>query len=185
MAWIGGNRYLNQSEMENNVTELWNWFSVQLGASPHAVAAMAGNMQSESTVNPQIWENLEINEKKGYGLVQWTPATKLINWAAAQDPPMDYAAGDTQCERIFYEMVEKIQWYPTRKYPMTFQEFMFSEDSPYDLAMAFLYNYERPENKNQPNRGTQAESWYTFITGLPPPPRKRLGMPLYMMMRRM
>lgn len=43
---------------------------------------MLGNMETESTINPGIWQSLNSgNASGGFGLTQWTPATKYINWA--------------------------------------------------------------------------------------------------------
>ena len=69
MAWISGNRYLSISEMQNNV-DILHYFFRSAGWTDNAIAAMLGNMQSESTINPGIWENLE-PYSGGYGLVQW------------------------------------------------------------------------------------------------------------------
>lgn len=179
MAWIGKNDYLSMTEMENNAVELWSYFQPK-GWSLNAVAGMLGNMQTESTINPGIWESLdEGNLSGGLGLVQWTPATKLIDWAGAS-----YLQGDRQCDRIVYELENGLQWIPTTEYPMSFDEFHNSNDTPYNLAMAFIANYERPLDPNQPIRGTQAEYWYEFLGGITPPTPSQQKMPLYMYMKR-
>lgn len=78
---------------------------------------------------------------------------------------------DNALSRIIYELENNIQWIPTTNYNYSFEEFSKSLDTPYNLGMAFLYNYERPADQNQPQRGTQAEEWYTFLTGeIPPEP---------------
>lgn len=180
---ITGNRFLTQAEMENNARYIWNYLGSR-GWSINAVAGMLGNMQTESTINPGIWENLnEGNTSGGFGLVQWTPATKLIGWANTQH--IDYTEMDTQLERIEYELANNIQYYPTSSYPETFAEFKVSTKDPYYLGMAFLANYERPAVANQPKRGTQAQKWYEFLSALPAPgatKTKRKGLPLWMML---
>nr|DAQ05978.1 MAG TPA: Morphogenesis protein 1 wall, phi29, hydrolase, infection [Caudoviricetes sp.] len=40
-------------------------------------------------------------------------------------------------------------------------------------GMAFLANYERPLDPNQPSRGTQAQEWYEFLGGIIPPTPSR------------
>ena len=162
--WITGNRYLSQSEMENNALIFRDYFHAR-GWSDEAIAGMLGNIQTESTVNPGIWENLTVNYSRGYGLVQWTPATNYIDWAGS-----DYESGNRQCERIIYEFDSGIQYYPTSSYPMSAANFKTSTESPAYLAYVWLYNYERPGNLDQPNRATQAENWYTYITGHEPGP---------------
>ena len=74
--------------MENatdNAQYIYN-FMIRNGASQNAALAVLGNMYAESTCNPGIWQNLDSSRTDlGFGLVQWTPSTKYINWAAA-DP---------------------------------------------------------------------------------------------------
>ena len=163
MAWISGNRYLSLSEMQNNVDIIHYYFRSQ-GWSDNAIAAMLGNMQSESTINPGIWEGLE-EFKGGYGLVQWTPYTNYSNWAG--DGWEDN--GQKEMERIIYELNNGLQWISTSKYPMSFETFTTSEDTPSELAQVWLYNYERPQVKPQPIRSTRANYWYQYITGQEPP----------------
>lgn len=54
-------------------------------------------------------------------------------------------------------------------YNYSFEDFTHSTDTPYNLALAFLANYERPADPNQPIRGTQAQAWYQFLGGIIPP----------------
>lgn len=77
---------------------------------------------------------------------------------------------DANIYRILYEVENNIQWIATSTYNYSFREFTQSTDTPYNLALAFLANYERPADPNQPARGTQAEYWYEFLGGLPPIP---------------
>lgn len=182
-TWIGGNKYLSQSEMETNASYIWTRLKTS-GWTKNAVAAMLGNMQSESTINPQIWQNLTQNWDNGYGLVQWTPATKLRDWALSQS--LDYTQMDTQLTRLQYEIDNNQQWISTSNYPLTFAQFKASNQTPTYLAMAFLANYERPANPEQPNRGTQAEQWFTKLDGDIPPPlqNNRHKLPVWAMCRR-
>lgn len=162
MPWISGNRYLSMNEMTVNAQEIMNQLTSR-GWSKNAVAGMLGNMQSESTINPGIWESLTPNTSRGFGLVQWTPATKLISWA--QSSGLDYTSGDVQLQRIDWELANNQQWSATSQYPMSFQEFKVSTLTPEYLAQAFLRNYERPLNPNQPVRSTQARYWYNNLEG--------------------
>lgn len=163
MAWISGNRYLSLPEMQNNV-DILHYFFRSAGWTDNAIAAMLGNMQSESTINPGIWEGLD-PYAGGYGLVQWTPYTNYSNWAG--DDWQDN--GQKEMERIIYELNNGLQWISTSKYPMTFEDFTTSQDTPSELAQVWLYNYERPQVKPQPIRSTRANYWYEYITGQEPP----------------
>lgn len=162
MPWITGNRYLSMTEMQNNADIMYAFFTDQ-GWTVNAIAAMFGNMQTESTLNPGIWENLD-PFIGGYGLVQWTSYTKYSEWAGTdwQDN------GQKEMERIIYELENHLQWISTSLYPMTFREFSQSDKPPAYLAQAFLYNYERPAVKPQPARSRQAEYWYEYLAGHPP-----------------
>lgn len=179
MGWISKNAYLSRSEMENNA-DLVHVFFRSKGWTDNAIAAMLGNMQTESSINPGIWENLTVppegTTNVGYGLVQWTPYTKYSEWAG--DSWQDN--GPKQCERIIWELENNTQYYATASYPLTFREFTQSTQSPEYLAYAWLYNYERPASLNQPQRQTQARSWYTYITGRPAP---TLDLPIWLLFK--
>ena len=160
------NRYLTRSEMEGNAEFIAGFF-YGIGWTMSAVAAMLGNMETESTINPGIYENLDdTTTSNGFGLVQWTPNTKYKEWADANGFGSDYGDIIGQVTRIAYELNNGLQWIPTTRYNMTFEEFSKSTSSPEYLAQAFLYNYERPADLNQPNRSTQARRWYDFLTTL-------------------
>lgn len=162
MPWITGNRYLSLTEMQNNADIMYAFFT-EKGWTVNAISAMFGNMQTESTLNPGIWENLD-PFVGGYGLVQWTPYTNYSEWAG--DGWQDN--GQKEMERIIYELENHLQWISTSLYPMTFMEFSHSDKPPAYLAQAFLYNYERPTVKPQPARSKQAEYWYEYLVGHPP-----------------
>lgn len=165
---ISGNFWLTQSQMEENASYIWQKLSLS-GWTIEAVSGMLGNMQSESTINPGIWQNLDpSNPELGYGLVQWTPSTKYTSWCTERG--IDPSSMDSALARIEYELENNIQYYPTQSYPETFAEFKISKKSPYYLAGAFLYNYERPAEPNPVLRGNQAQAWCAFLTGEPPPP---------------
>jgi tail lysozyme len=164
------NGYLSLSEMTENAEYILSYLSKE-GYTKNAICGILGNMQSESTINPCIWEGLHSYDStpyltimRGYGLVQWTPFNKYTKWA--RDRGWSYKSIMAQCERIIYEVEQNIQWInsldPKNR---SFKEFMMSTDSPNDLAMAFIKAYERPQNPDQPNRGTQADYWYTTLTG--------------------
>ena len=154
---ISSNAYLSKEQMRQNAAYILRYLTSR-GWTRNAACAILGNMESESTINPGIWESLIYgNYSGGYGLVQWTPASKYTDWAAANG----YEIGDIngQLERIIWEMQNGEQWIATSSYPMSFAEFARSSDSPYNLAMAFMACYERPADPYQPIRGEQAEYW--------------------------
>ena len=152
------NSYLTQSQMKVNGQYILNYLRTQ-GWTKNAVCGMLGNMQVESTVNPGIWENLNKgNTSAGFGLVQWTPATKYINWANSNG--LSYDNMNSELKRILYEVANGIQWINSK---MTFRQFTQSTNTENNLAMLFLSSYERPANSNQPQRGTYAQDWYNVL----------------------
>lgn len=157
---VVGNRFLTLAEMTINAQFILEYMT-GLGWSKNSVAGMLGNMQSESTINSGIWQNLYPHPENGFGLVQWTPSTKWSSWASQRGYPMDSMVG--QLDRIEWEVQNGVQWVSTSAYPMTFREFKTSNESPEYLAQAFLRNYERPANQNQPARSSQARHWYDIL----------------------
>lgn len=176
MPWIAGNFALNQSQMENNAVLLRQIFlGYHTGWTLQAISALLGNMQSESTINPGLWENYQ-PYWRGYGLVQWTPYTNYSDWAGAGWENN----GPKQCDRIEYERLNNLEWIinPNYPYTYTFDTWHESTDSPTDLARAFLVDYERPIASVIPSeliiRGQQAEDWYTYLSGHPYVPTPQL-----------
>lgn len=158
---ISKNAYLTLAEMQVNARYIYQYFSSQ-GWTLNAIAGMLGNMQTESTINPGIWQNLdEGNTSLGYGLVQWTPATKIFEYLDEHGFFDDDIEG--QCQRIVYEKEHNLQYIATDSYPMSFLEFSLSSDTPEYLAYVFLNNYERPADRDQPDRKTQARYWYDYL----------------------
>lgn len=161
--FIAKNAFLTEQEMAINARYIYDYLTAR-GWSPTAVCGMLGNMETESTINPAIWQNLDAyNVGLGYGLVQWTPSTKFTDWCSANN--LDPAHMDSALKRIEWELENGEQYYPTDAYPLTFAEFKVSTESASYLAQAFLLNYERPADQNQPARSTQAEKWYKLLKG--------------------
>lgn len=193
-----GNYYLNLSQMQFNAEYIWRvlpkigggWEGTTLAA----MAAMLGNMETESTINPGIWEGLIPNRpKRGFGLVQWTPSEDYIAWCTKES--LDPASMFTALLRIDYEINNGLQWIKTSKYPYSFKQFLKMTEKDMDIgemAYMFMYNYERPADLNQPERKTQAAYWFTYLGGVPPdppdppdpPPKKGRKLPLIYYVRR-
>ena len=179
-SWIYGNRYLNSNEMKNNASLIYKYLSGK-GWSTNAIAGLLGNMESESTINPGIWQSLNYgNTSGGFGLVQWTPSTNYTNWATSNG--YDINDGYGQLFWIHNLTTSTGQWIKTDAYPISFLEFRTSSESPEYLASAFLKNFERAGVEVEAERRTQARSWYNYITTLGPVgpsypirPRKRTG----------
>lgn len=166
-TFYSGNRWLTLDEMKVNARYIYNYLAPR-GWTLNAIAGMLGNMQTESTLNPAIWQSLnEGNTSGGYGLVQWTPASNFLEWCSANGYDPEHM--DSALKRIEYELANGLQYYPTDTYPLTFAEFKTSTADPSHLAFTFLNNYERPADRDQPARGEQAEYWYNYLRGYTPP----------------
>ena len=154
LQWITTeDTWLTESQSLNNAQLVANYM-IGLGWRKDAISALCGNMRHESSINPNIWEfGYGHSLDRGYGLVQWTPASKYINWATAEG--LDYSLGTSQLARIEYEQEQNIQWIAnghakryglSDKYDISFYQFrvntfLYSLD---ELTEAFMWNYEGP-----------------------------------------
>lgn len=146
--------------MSQNETaqRIWNYLTSK-GWGSQSVAAILGNMQSESGIIADRWESdIAGNMSGGYGLVQWTPASKYINWAKSNG--LVYQDVISQCKRLEWEVNNNQQFYHPS---MTFRQFTQSKQSPEELAEIFIRYYERPYNPHQPARKTQARYWFNVL----------------------
>ncbi|MCL2559731.1 MAG: phage tail tip lysozyme [Turicibacter sp.] len=146
------------SEQVENAQFIYDFFRGQ-GWTSQSIAGMLGNIQAESAIIADIDER---SGGGGYGIVQWTPKSKLVDWASARN--LNHRELLVQCKRIIWEVENNYQFYATATYPMNFKEFTKSTKDPAHLAMVFLYNYERPYDLNQPQRGTYASAWFDILT---------------------
>lgn len=182
---------LSWAQMQGNATYFYTYASSNYpGWTLNAISAMLGNIQSEGIMNPSQWEyGRNKSTKYGYGLVQWTPATKFLGWADENGISRTSMGG--QVERIGWEAANGAQWIETTKWPISFAEFLGSDMAVSDLASAWLYNYERPKNPESTEevRQSRAETWYKFLSGIDPDPPdpgppdpgyKAKRMPVYM-----
>lgn len=161
---------LSSAEMNTNAEYIFS-FLTGAGWSANAIAAMLGNMQAESSLNPGRWQSDNVgNKSSGYGLVQWTPSTNYTNWCSEQGLS-DPSEMDNNLSRILFEVSNGLQWISTTSYNLSFRDFTTSTEAVDYLAKAFLLNYERPADQSasvQNYRGELATSWFTYITGSEP-----------------
>jgi murein DD-endopeptidase MepM/ murein hydrolase activator NlpD len=124
-------------------------------------------MSGESTLNPNLYEQgYNHSLSRGYGLVQWTPATKLMNWCNSNS--LDWSDGDAQLSRIDYEQLNQIQWISKSAYNyMTFNQFTQSTADVNYLTEVFIWSYERPSsyygNLSLPKRKEFANTCFTTL----------------------
>lgn len=166
-SWVArrtqANPNMTQAEQENNALIIATYFR-GIGWTDNAIAAMLGNMQVESFLNPAQFEmGYNFSAAHGFGLVQWTPRTKYSDWAGA-DWETNY---DEQLTRIKYELDNGLQW--TYNINMSFAAFSTSTLSVDYLTEVFCRNYENPLDWSASitQRRTNAENWYTFLGNTP------------------
>lgn len=148
-----------------------------LGWTINAIAALAGNQAYESGFNPWRWESDIVNTANGYGLFQYTPATKYINSSVADDYPgfqPNYPMGaggqdDGTAQLLFMHNNVDGGYIPTSAYNLSMQQFRESTMSPDYLASAWLYNYERPHDPSATEAGRRADAlwWYDWLVNHP------------------
>ena len=150
----------------SNAKEIYNFFKSR-GWTTNAICGMLGNMHWES-------DGLEpdINEMGGggYGLAQWTPGTKLKTWA--QERNLNYRTVNTQCQRIQYELDNRIQYYKKKCSYNSFKAFSQSSDSVDTLTRCFMTEYERPNEyyAHLNERIHYGNFWYNYFSGSHPQP---------------
>ena len=116
--------WLSQDQQLHNAQIVANHL-IGVGWTPNGISGLLGNLGHESSVNPDIWEfGYNHSLSRGYGLVQWTPAYKYIDWANANNLPWD--DGDSQLSRIDWEKQNGEQWITKSAYPITFDQFAVS-----------------------------------------------------------
>ena len=165
--WIYGNRYLNETEMQNNASIIYDYLYSK-GWKAQAIYAVLGNMTVESTINPAIWENLTVDTSRGYGLVQWTPSTYYTDWATANGFSID--DGTAQLQWIDTVLEPDGYWVQRNGYNITFTDFKTSNQIVDWLTSAFYYNFENPgpSDTSLQNRITWASYWENYFYGYQP-----------------
>lgn len=186
MAWISRSSALTQSEMENNANIIINYYR-SLGINDKTIAAILGNMQAESSINP---EREEVGGA-GFGLVQWTPVSVLQNHCNTLGLS-PYTNGDVQIQVLKAEIQNQTgvaEWYTSSAFisnyynsgatsdmiGITGQQFLDNQMNwaPDQLAVMFMAGYERPSYDPNINhyqtRMQNALNWFTYMGGIIPP----------------
>lgn len=171
MSWVYhvSNRAgsMTHAEMQQNVDEIYNQLSYY-GWTVEAISAVLGNMQHESYLNPaQTQIGYPIGTQSGgYGLVQWTPASKYKNWCRGNNHSIESGYWQIYC--LNYQSYGT-EWYQTSAFPVSYDDFKASEQSVAYLTECFLKNYERAGEEALSARIAYAEAWYEYLTGHAPP----------------
>lgn len=156
---IGKKKYLTEIERTENAIYIFDYLH-SYGMSMHAIAGLLGNMEQESTIN----SGLQVSNKTGWGLIQWTPSTVLTDWADEQG--LNWYDIDTQLLLIISEgehVTEHGQWLTTKNYSYTWGEFCKITDID-EATKAYLYQRERAGTPELDKRLEYAHKWYDIIS---------------------
>lgn len=145
-------RFLTEQESLNNAHAFYNYFRGKW--TDLAIASCIGAIWYESGMNPNIYEGLNPNYRpasiEGYGLVGWTPYSRITNWLNERGYKLeDYGIGE--CKKIEEEWASgrtNAEWIPTASYPETFQQWsQISNQSTQYMVMAWMVDYGRGDTR--------------------------------------
>ena len=161
---------LTMAQSENNAQEFYNYFNGYM--TIEAMAGILGNIFYEcgGSINPGQQEHgWGGNTHYGYGMIQWTPGTVIINWATSEGGL--WYDGAMQVFRIKCEGEATHgaggTWIPTSSWPYSWNQFCNLTD--YETATK-AYFYERERGTWNSLRVTYADYWYQVLQGLSPTP---------------
>lgn len=159
-----------ESLKQDNALEIYQFFAGR-GYTINAIAGIMGNFEVESYVNPGQGEG---GGGGGAGLPQYSNVAKTayLNWAGENG--YEWYDGYAQIRFIDEQTVNIGQWISTSRYPMTWTQFKQSTDTAGNLAMAYLYNWERG-TPMETQRRAGADKWYNYLSGSPIPPTPPTG----------
>lgn len=173
--------------MANNADIIINYYQ-SLGINNKTIGAILGNMQAESTINPE----LEEVGGQGYGLVQWTPVSVLQSHCNTLGLS-PYNDGDIQIRVLIAEIKNTpssvSEWYSSQAFIQNYYNSGATQDmigitgqqfldnsmgwEADKLAILFMSAYERPSYDPNINhwstRKILANIWYNYIENRPQP----------------
>ena len=178
-----GSSGLTTDEQEVNATYIYNKLR-NSGFTKNAACGILGNMERECGFNPGAWQVLN-NTSYGFGLVQWTPATRFINYAYENDIITSATATavnnltNSDPQALMDAEIACMQWCCTQgdffapgssmqhtEYSMSYSEYKASTLDAGTLAIVFHDHYERSADTAenlQTYRAAYATKWYNFF----------------------
>ena len=185
MSWhakpTGGYSIYSTEGIENGMMIYYQMRAA--GWTTEAISAVVGNICAEGGLNPWRWQSDIIvgpedfwDRTHGYGLAGFTPAGKYIEDTDAQGYSgyapnyLNHAGQPTDGAAQIQFIMENPQYYQTHTaYPLTFQEFAQSTESPSYLSDTWLYNFEQPAHPEDTiqYRRDCSEYFYEIFSGAP------------------
>lgn len=174
----------------NNFWYIFNKMVTTYGWTPYSAACACGSFSMESWFNPSAYQGyppeIPSNPKLGYGIIQWTPATIILNWMAANgysrndlDAEIYYLCG-VEMEAWLTHNYDLQAWYNTSNYPIGYDTYTATtENDGHDIDWmvdAFFYNRLRggaTAITTIPQRKANAKILWELVSGgsvTPPDP---------------
>lgn len=153
-------------------SSLWRYGGAGLTVSLEVVSAICGNWYHESSINPAIWEGLQVSSwtslGHGYGLGQWTNTGgdthgrlyRMHEYLIANGYPEN--SGQGQLEYFIEEGV----WYSTQEASdfSTLTDFLTSDSNDIEyLTHAFNIGWEGIHDSSWDIRVTYANECYEYL----------------------
>lgn len=150
---------------QSNAREVYEILRNDLGYTEDAAIGVIANMEHESYINPGQQEiGYGGSVKRGYGLVQWTPAdTKIL--AYAQSVSGNWYDGDLQMD--YFAINVPASW--KSSYPVSYNDFKMLTDA-HLATKAFFEAFERGTWHD--DLYDYCDYWYEVLVGgvVPPTP---------------
>ena len=161
-------RALTDEEYFNNCKCIYQFFTGLW--SDQAIASFCGAIYVESRANPNCWQGYDQNympaNLEGFGLVQWTPYTRITEWLEKRGYSLDQY-GEGQCQKIKEEWSENSTsgpWIPTSTYNVTFKDWAKETGQSMEwMVMAYLVDYGRGVNSLVDQRVEMANQVLNYI----------------------
>lgn len=177
---------VHSAEQTDNAAEIWLTLVDTNGWTEEAAAAVLGNMQHESYLNPAQWEiGYNYSMDRGFGLGQWTPATKISNYCGSTNHnvmadgamQMNYLVSTPSQYTLDYLNSDGSSNYYHETglpYITSMDDFSHSTASIEDLTKIWAICWEKPGSEyytmSIDERIADANYWYTTFHGSPPTP---------------
>lgn len=161
---------LLESQRKTNAKYIYD-FLIDNGFPKEAACAVLGNCEQESTFNPSVWQTLN-DLDLGYGIVQWSPATKFLQWAV--DIGLIASVSAAIINTLAKSSVQKLMDAELTYFIFTaalsgdyfsgnsFETFKNSTDSVTELAKTFVLTYEKTTSEIA-KRQEYAQNWYEYF----------------------
>lgn len=174
------------SDQTDNASEIWRTLVNVYGWTENSASAVIGNFQSESALNPGQFEHgKNYSMSDGFGLGQWTPATKISNYIGSTNKD-DMADGAKQMlyfishpgqySTYFLNPDGSSRYYSETGLPYitNMADFSQSNASISDLTKLWAICWERPGSaeyhRSISTRINRASHWFNEFSGSPTPP---------------